>query len=199
MTNGGTIRAFIAIDISSELSDDELERMKNLQNELYKITKPIKLVELKNIHLTLKFLGNISMESATELKDFLETEVNPQIPAGWQDEPHFAIQGLGDFGKRVFFLKIRGDQGDLNKVRQLHDIIDDYSESKLGLERDTKFKFHITIARRKIRRGNAFFDEKAYHAIKKRYSEDILGNFYVRKIYLKKSTLTPKGPIYETL
>jgi len=51
------LRSFIAFDIEDKAI---IERLSNAQMELVKTGADLKLVEPKNIHITIRFLGNIS-------------------------------------------------------------------------------------------------------------------------------------------
>ncbi len=52
-----SIRSFIAFDIDSEAV---LKRIRDMQSLLVKTGAYLKLVEPRNIHVTLRFLGNIT-------------------------------------------------------------------------------------------------------------------------------------------
>ena len=67
--------------------------------------------------------------------------------------------------------------------------------AKLGFEKEKRgFSAHLTIARVKSAKNK----EKLLQVIGK-YKDIEFGNFKVDSIKLKKSELTPKGPIYTTL
>jgi len=73
-------------------------------------------------------------------------------------------------------------------------------------KRDNKFRTHITIGRLKRSKNFKQKGEKEsniekiqYSKLKEEYRDKLLGYLKVTKIVLKKSILTPKGPIYETL
>ncbi|MDK2383416.1 MAG: RNA 2',3'-cyclic phosphodiesterase, partial [Candidatus Korarchaeota archaeon] len=69
----------------------------------------------------------------------------------------------------------------------------DRSLAKLGFRRETKgFEPHLTIARVKGYSGDL-------PEIIRRISDVDIGVIEVKEVRFKKSTLTPQGPIYETL
>jgi 2'-5' RNA ligase len=71
----------------------------------------------------------------------------------------------------------------------------DEQVSKFGFEREKrKFSAHLTIARIKSAKNK----EKLQQIVEK-YRQGEFGNMNVESIKLKKSDLTPKGPIYTTL
>ncbi len=52
-----SIRSFLAIDIDADL----LDKIKTVEDEFKKIDANIKYVNIENMHLTLKFFGNIDL------------------------------------------------------------------------------------------------------------------------------------------
>ena len=66
------IRAFIAIDLTQEI----LERLEQVSAQLKARLEgvPIRWVPVDNIHLTLKFLGDVSVANVEMLKKILLTE-----------------------------------------------------------------------------------------------------------------------------
>ena len=191
----GQIRAFFAVEIKDKKL---IYAISKLQEKLSGIVERLKLVELENLHITLRFLGDISEEAAKKLYNFVETEINPQF---FEDGPiEFTVQKLNDFSKRVFHL---GLQGPVSVLREIHVKLDEELVKSYGFEQDRKFKTHITLARArksKSKQPDIGFPTNEYNSLKNEYSSNaILGRFKVSKVYLKKSTLTPNGPIYENL
>jgi 2'-5' RNA ligase len=191
----GQIRAFFAVEIKDKKL---IHAISKLQEKLVRSIDRLKLVELENLHITLRFLGDISEQAAKRLYFFLETEVNPQF---FQNGPiEFTVQKLNDFSKRVFHL---GLQGPVSVLREIHDRIDEELIKFYGFEQDRKFKTHITLARArrsKTKRPTTSFPLNEYHSLKNEYNSNmVLGRFKVAKVYLKKSVLTPQGPIYSNL
>lgn len=171
------LRAFIAIELPGKFVP-EIERM---ESELD--TPGIKLVEPKYVHLTLKFLGNISEDSVEPIADAL-SQVNCK--------PFEArIKGVGVFPKpsypRVVWLGAEGNFDVLHK--EVERVL-----LPFNFEKDSRFSAHATLARVKSLKEKVALLEK----IKKLENTD-LGTMAVDSITLKKSTLTPRGPIYETL
>src|SRR4030042_2347229 len=67
------IRAFIAIDLSKEIQQRLNEVLNNYTTLLEKI--PVRWVPVSNIHLTLKFLGEVSTSNLNILTDMIQAEV----------------------------------------------------------------------------------------------------------------------------
>ncbi len=171
------LRAFIAIELPEKFIP-EIERIESGLD-----TPGIKLVEPKYVHLTLKFLGNISEDSVEPIVNALSQVKCKPFEA--------RIKGVGVFPKpsypRVVWL---GAEGNFDA---LHSEVERVL-LPFNFEKDNRFSPHATLARVKMLKEKAALLEK----IKKLENTD-LGTMTVDSITLKKSTLTPKGPIYETL
>lgn len=171
------LRTFIAVELPERFLT-EIERIEAVLD-----THGVKLVEPKQVHITLKFLGDISEDKVEPIASAL-SEVNCK--------PFEArVKGVGVFPKpsyiRVIWLGAEGN------FEALHSEVERVlSPFKFG--KDDKFSPHATLARVKALKEKAALLEK----IKKLETID-LGTMNVESISLKKSTLTPKGPIYETL
>lgn len=178
------IRSFIAFDIDSE---SVLKRMAEVQTMLTKTGADLKLVEPKNIHMTLRFLGNIT--PSTVEKIFEEMKKVQFVPFDVR------LHGVGAFPNprypRVVWAGIT--QG----ADQLRSIFEQLEPKLLGLgfAPDSKgFSPHLTIAR--VRSGRNRVE------LAKCLSENENCEFGVidaKCLKLKRSDLTPRGPIYSTL
>ncbi|MFA4641325.1 RNA 2',3'-cyclic phosphodiesterase [Pyrococcus kukulkanii] len=177
------MRAFIAIDVSEEVRDAIVKAQDFIGTKEAKI----KFVERENLHITLKFLGEITQEQAEEIKRVL-AEI-----AKRHKKHEVRVKGIGVFPNpnyvRVIWAGVENDEG-IKAIAQ--DIEGELS--KLGFKKDKEFVAHVTIGRVK------FVKDKLGLAMKlKELANEDFGTFRVEAIELKKSTLTPKGPIYETL
>ncbi|MCD6243477.1 RNA 2',3'-cyclic phosphodiesterase [Candidatus Bathyarchaeota archaeon] len=178
------LRSFIAFDIE----DSEIVmRLTEAQMEIAKTGADLKLVEPKNIHITVRFLGNISPGIVNKIYGAMENvSFKP-----FQVE----IKGLGAFPNlrfpRVVWAGIRKGAEELRNIfEQLEPQL-----RKLGFQPDPKgFSPHITIARVKTGRNKAELAKTL-----KELAEKEFGVMIAKCLRLKKSTLTPRGPIYTTL
>ncbi|MFQ6080512.1 MAG: RNA 2',3'-cyclic phosphodiesterase [Candidatus Bathyarchaeia archaeon] len=178
------IRSFIAFDIDNELV---LRRFSEVQAVLVNTGANLKLVEPRNIHVTMRFLGNIS----PGMIDSIHEEMKKVSFTPFDVE----IRGLGAFPSlryaRVVWAGIRRGADELRNVfDQLEPLL-----RGLGFKPDPKgFSPHLTIARVKSGRHKAELI---------RCVQDLADcEFGVVKadcLRLKKSTLTPRGPFYSTL
>ena len=177
------IRAFLAID----LDDDLKPKINKIIREFKKIDANIKYVDLQNLHFTLKFFGDIDTEGIDVLAERIGNVVNDF------DSFNIKIKGCGAFPnkKRIKVIWVGLDEDQI--LKELHDKLDKEFNS-LGFDLDKKFSSHLTIGRMRSAKGK----DKVKSTIESFENVDI-GSMKVTDIVLKKSTLTPAGPIYEDL
>lgn len=180
------MRAFISIDlpykINKELSiiQDKFASLKNLAG--------MDIVKVENIHLTLKFLGEISNSEINRLSELLNETDFEKFELELEDLDYFPTKEY----PRIVWLSLKPKKD----IEKLYTLVDEKLKqakifSKIGKE--DKFVPHVTVARVKyIRDKNKFAENLKKISIKKQ-------KFEVSSFQLKKSTLTSKGPIYETL
>ena len=177
------MRAFIAIDVSDDVRDNLAKAQERIGGKAAKI----KFVERENFHVTLKFLGEIDEATAEEVKRAL-AEI-----ARKHKKHRVRAKGIGVFPNpnyvRVIWAGIENDGG-------IKAIASDVEREmrRLGFKKEKDFVAHITIGRVKFVRDKL----ELAMALKELANEDF-GEFDVEAIELKKSTLTPKGPIYDTV
>ena len=179
------MRTFIAIALPQEMRD----YLACIQAELKKCQADVKWVQPENIHLTLKFLGERDEKKIERIKEILQETV--------REKAYFVLHlcNIGAFPKidfpRVIWVGIdKGDKETKALALELEDKI-----AKLGIPKEDKpFSSHITIARIRSPANR----ESLVQELKR--TPTLEGKeFLVTKITLYKSTLTPKGPIYEVL
>ncbi|KKN51958.1 hypothetical protein LCGC14_0617390 [marine sediment metagenome] len=187
------IRAFIAIELNNK---ETIENITLFSSRLKKNQEKLKTVEPKNLHLTLKFLGNIHEAVTPKIYSLLKRDVNTQLFQGKTFD--FRLQGVGQFNKfSVLWIKLVGDIPFLQNIK---DTIENLLYENLNIARDrrTQFKPHLTIGRLKRDKINY----KSFGTLKNLINENKkleFGVFSISEVKLKKSVLTPKGPIYSDL
>ena len=167
------MRCFIGIELSLEATK-EIER-------LQKIIKPHfvgKITSSKNLHLTLKFLGEIEDATLNKVKKKLSTIEHQSF--------ELILNGLGVFSQqfiKMVWVKV--------STVSLQPLIDNYLKDIFQPEH--RFMGHITIARvKKLKDKDAF--------LKLINSTNInMITFIVREFHLKESILTKEGPIYKVI
>jgi len=186
---GERIRSFIAIEIEEQGVLAKIIRIKNSISDLGLDVKP---VEDENIHITIRFLGEITLTTLNEIKNILNnvTKIVKPFTIG--------IKGVGAFPNalrpRVIWVGITEGFDNLVVIRKYID--SEITRLKLiDVHRDEhEFSPHITIARVKsLRNINKFIE--FYQS----YKDFEFGVSPVSKIKLKQSTLTPRGPIYKDI
>ena len=174
------MRLFIGIEIPSELKEEIFK----IQKDLKKLN--IKLVEKENFHICLKFLGEVNESLVQEIYSVLENITLSK------NAFEVSLKGVGVFpnisNPRVVWVGVESDEI-LNLAEEI-----DFNLSKLGFEKEKrKFVPHLTLGRLRDKKGKQIIKEflDKYKNLKMK--------FYVDKITLFKSKLSPKGPTYKKI
>jgi 2'-5' RNA ligase len=180
------IRAFIAVN----LSPDILERIDQVALDLRKRMDavPVRWVPTENIHLTLKFLGNVSTANLEILKDILGKVVSSH------HECDISVGGIGVFPKphnpRVVWVGMEIPQ---ELIALQHNI--EIETARLGYSREHRpFSPHLTFGR--VSRNASTQDVHIIADILDKYKVGFLGATRVRTVYLYRSDLKPEGAEY---
>jgi len=183
------IRAFIAIELPEKMR----KQLSHLQSIVKKNTGiDARWVDPYGIHLTLKFLGNVTSPQIEEIKGLLAQAVSGIAPL------HLAMNGLGVFPSltriQVIWVGLTGDTAILS---QLQKRVED-NMSRLGFTPEERaFTPHLTLAR--VR-------DRVPPEQQQKLGQLITGGkleestpFEVKSINLMRSQLTPQGAIYSKL
>ncbi|MGC8977461.1 MAG: RNA 2',3'-cyclic phosphodiesterase [Candidatus Ratteibacteria bacterium] len=176
------MRTFIGID----LPEDIKEGLKDVISGLKKI-KEAKPVKIENLHITLKFLGEVEEKDIEKIKDKLEN-----LAKNFKSF-EVEIKGVGVFPSekkvRVLWVGIE-DGGYLKKMNnEIEEVMKEF-----GFEKEKDFVGHITIARFKSVPNLNFINE-----IFEKYDNFLFGKFKVDSFNLYESKLFPEGPIYKVI
>jgi 2'-5' RNA ligase len=183
------IRSFIAIELPEEVKTG----LRRIQTEL-KLPEHtfVKWVAPDGIHLTLKFLGNISPQKVAEITSVMEQ----------------ASQGLGTFRleitevgafpnmrqPRVLWVGIRGE---VDKLVAWQQRIDN-GLMPLGFAKEARaFTPHLTLAR--LREGCSPGDRRDFGEMVAKTPVEVNYKFNVASLNLMKSQLLPGGAVYNRL
>ena len=178
------IRAFIAI----ELPDEIKVKLDQLEGQLKARRLNAKWVAPESIHLTLKFLGNISVDSVPNIQEVME-EAALGVPPF-----RIGVGGVGVFPnpQRVQVIWA-GLNGDLDKLIELQKLVDT-GLSKLGFVPESRpFTAHLTVAR--IRDEARPTEREAAGKLAEATPFEA-PSFTVETISLMRSQLRREGPIY---
>ena len=172
------IRAFICIDFPQEIIKEITRIQSVLKNKLF----TGKLTEPENLHLTLKFLGELSPQQLSNVKSALKKIIFPEFEASLAETGTFSFRK----SPRIAWIKVGGKQ-----IFQLQKEIDQSLEKLFPKEQ--RFMSHLTIARIKyVKDKQDFIDYIENLPLKKL-------KFTVREFKLKSSELLPLGPKYTTI
>ena len=178
-----TIRSFLAIELDEEL----VPKISDVQKEFKKTNANIKYVSSQNMHFTLKFFGNIDLGMVEDISSAVEKVIKNYSSFDLN------IKNCGCFpNKKVIKVLWLG----LEEGFPIKDLQKDLDKEfrKLGFKKERNFISHLTIGRVKSPKNKKEIRE----AIEK-LEEIEIGQMTVSRICLKKSTLTPQGPIYEDI
>ena len=179
------LRSFLAVELPGTIR----KKIGEVQKDLKSSGADVRWVSPENIHLTLKFFGNVEESLIENIVKSIEGPV--------QDTPSFflKVQGMGAFpnlkNPRVVWMGLQeGRERVIYIQQQLERVFE-----KMGFQpEDRPFHPHLTLGRVKSNRGK----NELVRGMEG-YREEELGNFQVEKIILFKSDLKPMGPIYTTL
>ena len=188
------MRAFIAVDLSEEIR----AKIAGIQQEFAGLgltQGAVKFVDAKQTHQTVKFLGDVPDDGVEQIKSAL---------AGISQKPfELELRGVGFFPAasldkarniRVIWMGIeRGAE----KLKALQEEVESEMHA-LGFPLEKRFSAHVTLCRVK----KPLRPENELRRVLKKIEElrEVeAGKMLVEELKLKKSTLTPKGPIYGDL
>lgn len=180
------IRAFIAIELSSEIHHRLDQVSKQLNDKLENL--PIRWVPGQNIHLTLKFLGDVS----TANLDILTKIVSTTVSAHQSFE--ISVGGMGAFPKmhqpRVIWI---GLEVPSELIAIQHEL--DLETARIGYTREERpFSPHLTLGR--VSRNASAGETQAIARVLETIKIGFLGVNRVTAINLFRSDLKPEGAVY---
>jgi 2'-5' RNA ligase len=180
-----TIRGFLAFPINSEVK----EGLGHILNDLQQTRADVKWVQAENLHLTLKFLGDIEETDLEKISsvisescrgfDLITSHLNEIGVFPDLCHPRIVWAGLDD------------------SKQKFQSIVEALEErlAKLGFAKDNHpFKPHITLGRVKLSANLKNLMQTIQQITFEGKKEQTF-----EKIILYKSTLTPQGPVYEVL
>lgn len=188
MNHDEDIRAFIAIPLPKDVTEFLTQIISDLK--LTFPDKSVKWVQPENIHLTLKFLGNISRSTLHLLFEKLKTE-NQFAPF------NLTINKIGAFPSLYRPQVIWVGTSSHNTLAELAQFVEK-STSMVKSEIDSKsFSPHLTIARLRPGIKKDHFDIIKQELYKRKELNSI--SFTVNHYCVYQSVLSSKGPIYTVL
>lgn len=179
------IRTFIAVELPPGIQNT----LRQLQSNLRGLMPDVRWTKAENIHLTLKFLGDIQVSRIDAISESLR-DIAHRFPPFTMN-----LAGVGAFPNsrkpRIIWAGI--DQGAAELVDLAKQI--DLSMKRIGFPREKRpFRPHLTIGRIRRLEHPVVMTESLERSI-----VGDLGGFPVHQIALIKSQLDPAGSIYTTL
>ena len=183
------LRAFIAVEIPSSLQHTIQESTASLRQSLG--DEIVRWVPPQNIHLTLKFLGDISTSNLDLIKQMLISETAQQKCFEMQAE------GIGSFPNsrrpRVIWVGLHAPAA----LESLQPTIES-AAARLGYASDEKsFSPHLTIGR--VKQNLSSSEIQRIRAALEATRIGLLGTARVDAIHLFKSDLQRSGSVYTKL
>lgn len=173
------MRAFIAVDFEAT------ESLRGLLRELRSVQARVRVVPSENLHITLKFLGEVEEGLVPSIVHAMEESAKMGAPAT------VVLRGTGAFpsfrAPRVLWVGIAGGEVMVQVAEKLEERLRD-----LGFPREKRpFSPHLTVARVKGPKGK---EELA--GVMESHGDEVFGEQRVGEILLKRSELTPQGALY---
>lgn len=180
------IRAFIAISLTSEIHQHLDQVIKAYQNKLDRV--PVRWVPAENIHLTLKFLGDVSVASLEMLTTILKNEVAGHHPF------EISVGGSGAFPNnrrpRVIWVGVEAPP----ELAAIQNGVEN-AMARLGYPREERpYSPHLTLGR--VSRGATLEDIRRISSALEAAKVGFLGAACVEEISLFRSDLKPTGAEY---
>ncbi len=182
------LRTFFACRISEE----NLARVDHLLVDLKShIPDSVKWVSPKNLHLTVKFLGEFKQTDIETIRSSLTKALAYSLPFP------LSIHNLGAFPSpikpQIIWLGLEADQALYKLVETL-----EQQCALLGYPKEKRpFAAHITIGR--LRQSASPSDSVLIGEVLRKQQSLIIGEQSIDALHFIRSELTPRGPIYQTL
>jgi 2'-5' RNA ligase len=179
------IRTFIAL----ELPPSVISLLAKVQEDLKSMRLRAKWVRPENIHLTLKFLGNINSADIDKIGGAMMETVDDFVGID------LVARGVGVFPEikrpRVIWV---GLGGQIQSLFAMQRILED-NLAGLGFKKEKKpFKGHLTLGR-----FRQTINPNTIRQFMREYADLSSEKFTARRIILFKSDLKPTGPVYSQL
>jgi 2'-5' RNA ligase len=178
------MRYFIAIDMTENIKD----AIAGVIEKCGLNSKGIKWVSAENVHLTLKFLGDVKEDLIPEIEKGLASICMRH------DVFNINIRGAGAFPNFKYPNILWMGIDESEELKRLYEDIEE-SMSELGFEKeDRKFSPHLTIGRVKDRKGIEPVIKELYT-----FKDTFFGSIEVKEVLLMRSVLKPTGAEYSKI
>jgi 2'-5' RNA ligase len=179
------IRTFVAVDTAGQIR----RKTADLISALGETTAKVKWVDTENLHLTLKFLGDVDEADVVRIAQAIEPAVADL------DVVSIRLSGLGAFPNvkrpRTIWVGVGDGEPELASVHQAIEA----ALARLGFPRERRrFHPHLTIGRVRDSRGLPDLSARLVES-----ADCDLGQVNVTEVRLYSSQLRPAGPVYTVM
>ena len=175
------MRTFIAVEIPKDIQKKIGDYVSSINGNF----RFVRWVAPHNLHFTIKFLGEVNNSSLDDLKDCVAKTASENNPF-WLN-----LNNTGFFPsqRKPRVIWVGADSG-ADNLLMVFQSLENHLE-KIGFDREVRaFSPHMTIGR--VRKDKKISAPESLPEFEQE-------SFLVSSLALIKSTLTPKGPVYETI
>lgn len=183
------LRSFIAIELPAALQEAIYRACLPLRQALG--SSLVRWVPPQNLHLTLKFLGDVSSANLDLLKQMLRAETERQPPF------ELEVGMLGSFPNlkraRVIWVGIQAPAALTTLQRNI-----ETAAARLGyLSEERRFSPHLTVGR--VSQHATLADQQKIRTLLESAQIGVIGQAQVTSVCLFRSDLQPTGAVYTPL
>ena len=182
------MRVFIAIDIGEEIKKALSDLQQQLQSGADIRKGDVKWVNPDNIHLTLKFLGEIKEEEVVKVCDIVKDV------ASRHKNFELDVESVGCFGGRSARVLWVGAGQYCDNLLKLQKDLDEQLAMADWPEDTRKFTGHLTLCRIRNSKAGIKLAKMAED-----YRDFKLGTVLADSVLVYQSQLRPTGPVYTRL
>lgn len=183
------VRAFVAVDLPPDLQERLEEVTHELKQQMGDV--PVRWVPAGNMHLTLKFLGDVSLNNLEVLRDILHGEA--------VDREHMVVSlgGIGAFPKtrrpRVVWVGVEAPDELASLQRGI-----DKQTARVGYARERRaFSPHVTLGR--VSRNATPEEVRLVGDVLSEIKIGFLGVARIKGVHLYRSDLQSSGAVYSKI
>lgn len=183
------VRSFIAVSLSAELRT----KLAQVEDSLAEILPdlPIRWVPAANVHLTLKFLGDVSVNNIPMLEEILLSEAAITKPF------ELSVGGFGVFPNvsrpRVLWVGVEAPDELSSLQRRI-----EAEAARLGYAHDKRpFSPHLTLGR--VSRSAETRQIRTISSTLRNYKLGFIGATHIKSVNLYRSDLEPGGAVYSKM